>query len=449
MNKKIISWITGSLVIIISAIIFSGHQTSQLETIKKTDTLRILTDNNFNCYYLYRNRPMGFEYDLARSFADYLGVELKVINPDWNEMFSSLHNNKGDIIAANLTITDNRKEHVDFSRGYLAVQQHIIKHYDNRSVETMEDLNGKKIHIREGTSYHQRLKELKSRGLDVELVLYKDLPTEEFIRMVADKEIELTVSDSHIARLNRRYYPEIRISVPIEEKQWLGWAVEEGNHDLRDAINDFFKKIKDNGQFGKIYEKYFANIEIFDYVDIIKFHQRVRSRLPKYKSLIQNQAQKYDFDWRLIAAIIYQESHYNPRARSFTGVKGLMQVTLRTAREMGIRNRLDPVQSIKGGIKYLNKIYQRFDNIEGLDRMKFTMASYNIGYGHVRDAQKIAQEKGLEPTKWSSLEQTLPLLRYRKYYKDTKYGYARGTEPVRYVNRVMTYYDILRQKSIS
>ena len=151
----------------------------------------------------------------------------------------------------------------------------------------------------------------------------------------------------------------------------------------------------------------------------------------------------------MIAAIVYQESHYNPRARSFTGVKGLMQVTLRTAREMGIHNRLDPVQSIKGGVKYLNKIYDRFDNIEGLDRMKFTMASYNIGYGHVRDAQKIARKKDLDPTKWSSLEQTLPLLRYRKHYKNTKYGYARGTEPVRYVNRVMTYYDILRQKSIS
>ena len=449
MKKSSLTLYFTFLVIIISVFIFSGNRTSRLKKIKSTDTLRILTDNNANCYYLYRGSPMGFEYDLAQSFAEYLDVNLKVITPEWNRMFSSLHNNKGDIIAANLTITDNRKEHVDFSKGHLTIRQHIIIHYNNRSIKSLSDLNGKKIHIRSGTSYHQRLNQLINDGLDIELILYKDLPTEEFIRMVANKEIEITVSDSHIARLNRRYYPQVRIGIPIEEEQQLAWAVEEGDDQLLTEINNFFNKIKENGEYIKIYEKYFANIEIFDYVDIIKFHQRIEKRLPQYKPIIKEQAKKYGFDWRLISAIIYQESHFNPRARSFTGVKGIMQVTLTTAREMGISNRLDPAQSIRGGVKYLKIIYKRFKNIQGMDRMLFTLASYNIGYGHVRDAQKIARNKGLDATKWSVLKESLPLLRYRKYYQNTKYGYARGTEPVRYVNRILTYYDILRQRSIS
>lgn len=446
--KQEFSKILYIIIIVVTVFIFPGNRLSQLDKIRNNDTLRVLTDNNANCYYLYRGKQMGFEYDLCKSFAEYLDVELKVITPKWNEIFTDLHNDNGDLIAANLTVTDERDNHVDFSNPYLKIKQHIITHYDNRSIKTIDDLAGKKIHIRKGTSYHQSLQKLLDNGLKFDLVLYNDLPTEEFIRRVAKKEIKYTVSDSHIAHLNRRYYPDIRISIAIEEEQGLGWAVKEGDNNLLSEINKFFVKIKNNGQYKKIYERYFANIEIYDYVDVVKFHQRINSRLPKYKATIIKQAQKYNFDWRLIAAIIYQESHFDPWARSFSGVKGLMQVTLVTAREMGISNRLNPEQSIKAGVKYLHRIYNRFEDIDGFDRILFSMASYNIGYGHVRDAQKIARKKGLDPYKWASLEETLPLLRYRKYYEKTKYGYARGTEPVRYVNHIMTYYDILRRKSI-
>ncbi|MBW2601511.1 MAG: transglycosylase SLT domain-containing protein, partial [Deltaproteobacteria bacterium] len=140
--------------------------------------------------------------------------------------------------------------------------------------------------------------------------------------------------------------------------------------------------------------------------------------------------------------------HLDPRAKSYKGVRGLMQLTLTTAEEMEIDSRLDPEQSIEGGIKYLSKIYKRFDKIEGLDRILFTLASYNIGYGHVRDAQKLARQKDLDTHKWASLKKTLPMLRQKKYYKKTKYGYCRGTEPVRYVDRVLTYYDILKRKAL-
>jgi membrane-bound lytic murein transglycosylase F len=248
--------------------------------------------------------------------------------------------------------------------------------------------------------------------------------------------------------LNRRYYPDIKIAFPIEEPQSLGWGVKKGQKALLDKINEFFRKIEKDGTLAKIYEKYYANVEIFDYVDLKRYHLRLDSRLPKYKEFIQEAAKKYGFDWRLIAAVIYQESHFNARARSFTGVRGLMQLTLNTAKEMGIRDRLDPKQSIMGGVNYLEKLYKGFGDARDPDRLFLTLASYNVGRGHILDAQGIAKERSLDPNSWSALKQILPLLRYPKYYKKTRHGYCRGTEPVRYVNRILTYYDILKRDAI-
>jgi len=220
-------------------------------------------------------------------------------------------------------------------------------------------------------------------------------------------------------------------------------------HRTNTGIDSFLDQVKENGDYAKIYERYYGKVHLFDYVDPKKFHKRIQTRLPKYLDLIKKTARSYGFDWRLIAAVIYQESHFNPKARSHTGVKGLMQVTLTTAKEMGITNRLDPAQSVQAGVKYLKKIADRWEEVPDEERLTFALASYNIGYGHVRDAQKLAESKGLDPDRWESLKETLPLLRIKKYYKQTTYGYARGTEPVRYIQRIRTYYDILKKKDFS
>ena len=285
--------------------------------------------------------------------------------------------------------------------------------------------------------------------MDLEIMLSEDTPTEELIERVAQREIEVTIADSNIALLNRRYYPDIKISFPIEGPESLGWAVRKGEKALLDKINEFFKKIKKDGTFSKIFEKYYANVEIFDYVDLKKFHKRIETRLPQYEKIIRNEAQTFGFDWRLIAAMIYQESHYDPMARSFTGVEGIMQLTQNTAKEMGVKDRRDPEQCIKGGVKYLGNLYKRYNEAKDPDRLLISLASYNVGHGHIKDAQKMAQERNLDPNRWSVLEKTLPLLRYPKYYKKTKHGYCRGTEPVRYVKRILTYYDILKRGAIS
>jgi membrane-bound lytic murein transglycosylase F len=422
---------------------------SALERIKEASQITVITRNNAHCYYIYRDEPMGFEYDLAKAFSEYLGVKLKVITAHWERLFDKVNKGEGDIIAASLTITSSRGEQVDFSDEYLTIQQQAIVHKNDYEIQEIEDLVGKTIHVRRATSYEDRLYELKGEGLDLTIEPHVDIPTEELIRMVAEKEIDVTVADSHIALLNRRYYPDVKITFPIEEPQSLGWAVKKGEASLRNEINTFFKKIKKDGTFAKIYEKYFANVEIFDYVDLKKYHQRLNSRLPKYKDIIKKAAQQYGFDWRLIAATVYQESHFNPRAKSYTGVRGMMQLTLGTAHDMGITNRLDPTQSIMGGVKYLRKLYDRFDDVREPDRVLIALASYNVGHGHIRDAQKIARQRDLNPRSWSSLEEVLPLLRYPRHYKRTKNGYCRGTEAVRYVNRILTYYDILKREAIS
>jgi len=426
----------------------SCAEQNALEKIKETGVVTVLTRNNAHCYYTYRDNPWGFEYDLAKAFSDYLGVELNVKTPRWEKLTEALNSGKGDFIAASLSISQSREEFLDFSEEYLTVQQKVILHTTNHKIRKLEDLNGKAVHIRRGTSYEERLNELKGQGLDITVRLYDDIPTEEFIRMVAEKEIVVTIADTNIALLNRRYYPDVKIAFPIEELQSLGWAVRKGEKALFMEINEFFKKIKADGTFAKIYEKYYANVEIFDYVDLKKFHIRLRSRLPKYKEMIQKAAQKHGFDWRLIAAVIYQESHFNPKARSHTGVRGLMQLTQNTAKEMGVADRRDPAQSISGGVGYIEKLYKRYDEATNPDRLLIALASYNVGHGHILDAQKIAEEKGFNPNSWSSLQEILPLLRYPKYYKKTRYGYCRGTEPVRYVNRVLTYYDILKKEAI-
>ncbi|MBW2033386.1 MAG: membrane-bound lytic murein transglycosylase MltF [Deltaproteobacteria bacterium] len=428
-----------------------------LDRIEKSGEITVLTRNNAHCYYIYRDKPTGFEYDLARAFSEYLGVKLKVVTPTWEGLIDALNSEKGDFIAASMTITESRKKLIDFSDEYLSIQQNsiqqkVILHANDYQIQRIEDLQGKTIHVRLGTSYEERLRQLKYEGMHINIKLHEDTPTEELIRMVAEKEIEITVADSNIAALaalNRRYYPDVKIAFAIEKPQALGWGVKKRERALLKKINKFLQKIKENGTLRKLYETHYAYVEIFDYADLKRYHRRIKTRLPKYEKIIRQAALKYGFDWRLIAAVIYQESHFDPGARSFTGVKGIMQLTRETAKEMGIKDRSDPEQSIMGGVKYIDRLYKGWSDANDPDRLLITIASYNVGRGHILDAREIALEKGLDPNSWSDLKEILPLLRYAKYYKKSRYGYCRGTEPVNYVKRILTYYDILKREAIT
>ena len=284
----------------------------RLSRIRERGQITVITRNNGYCFYTYRGEFMGFEYDLASAFADYLGVDLKVETTRWGDMVDVINQGEGDFIAASMTITPSREEKIDFSDGYLSIQQRVVLHKDNHKVRKLEDLSGKTIHVRRGTSYEERLDELREEGLNVTVRLHDDTPTEELIRRVANKQIAITIADSNIALLNRRYYPNIEIGIPIEDPQSAAWAVKKGEDALLGEINGFFNTIKADGTFDRIYKGYYGSPEVFDRFDVRKFHERIRTRLPKYEMTIKNAAKQYGFDWRLIAAIAYQESHFNP-----------------------------------------------------------------------------------------------------------------------------------------
>ena len=408
----------------------------------------MITENNAHCYYIYRDEPAGFEYDLAHAFASSLGVELEVVVPGWDQMLDALAEGDGDLVGASLTVTPAREEAVAFSDAYLRVQQHVVVHKTNYGIRRIGDLSGQEVHIRRGTSYHERLLELKELGLDVRLVLYENTPTDELLRRVAKGEIDITVADTNIALLNRRYYPALRVAFAISEVQSIAWAVRMEDLALIEELNRFLSATRSDGTFGRIYQRYYANIETFDYFDLRAFQRRTARHLPRYREIIEREAERYGLDWPLVAAVIYQESHFDPESQSHAGAQGLMQLTERAARDMGVEDPLDPEQSIRGGVRYLHTMMERFEHLDDFNRTALGLASYNIGYGHVRDAQRIGEQKNVDVTKWSAVRHILPLLADREYYQHAQYGYARGTEPVRYVDRVLVYYDILKRKSL-
>ena len=420
-----------------------------LHKIMKSGQITVVTSNTPHCYYLYRDAPMGFEYDLAREFADYLGVALELnIAESWETMIPLLNDGTGAFIAAGMTITPRRQSQVLFSNGYMDIQQHLIAHRNGPKIKSLKALSGKKIHVRTATAYQERLEELQKQGVGLTIEMHQDIPTEELIQQVAQGDIGLTVADSNIALLSRRHYPGAIMAHPISDLQHLGWAVHPRAHQLKSKIDSFFEVIKKNGRFDEIYNKYYGDIGSFDYVDLKVFHRNIKKKLSRYSPFIKAAAKKYGFDWRLIAAQIYQESHLNPRAKSPAGAKGLMQLLPRTARSLDVNDIYNPVENINGGVGYLKKLYDRYDEADPENRLLIALASYNVGQGHVQDARNLAVKKNLDPDLWESLAQTLPLLRYRKYYKNAKYGYCRGTEPVRYIKQIMIYYDILKRQGI-
>ena len=427
-----------------------GVPASSVERIKKSGTLRLITTRSINTFYLYKEEPTGFEYDLAHEFARYLNVDLDIVTPGWNNLFVYLDQGKGDFIAAGIAITKDRLEKASFSIPYMSIQQRVIHHYLIFGPKDLDDLAQRTIHVRRNTSYHSRLKEIKASGIDIQYILHDNVPTEDLIAMVNDREIKFTIADSSIALLNQRYFPDIRIGIPVQEKESLAWAVRRNDMEMLKEINRFFLYAKEKGILKKITEKYYGNTRDFDVSEVKTFHERMKTHLPIFQEIIKAEAKKHGFDWRLIAAVVYQESRFDPDATSYTNVKGLMQVTRATAREMGIKDRNNPKQSIKAGISYLNRMYERFHQIEDeYQRMLFALASYNVGYGHVLDAMAIARQNGLNPLIWQSLKKTLPLLSKPAIHKKTKHGYARGWEPVQYVDRILTYYDILKQIDFS
>ena len=416
-----------------------------LQQVVDSGELIIATRNSPTTYYEGPDGPTGFEYDLASLFAASLGVKLKVVVPDnINDIFRSVELGKVHFAAAGLTVTEARKQRVLFSPSYQQISEQLVYHSQNQKPDTVSDLNGM-LEVMADSSHVDRLHKLKQQHSLLNWVEHDDVESEELLQMVNSKVIDYTVADSNELALNQRFMLELRVAFDLSEPSQLAWAFPRTEDtSLYDKASEFFWKIYNNGELEHLVEQHYGHISKFDYVGNRTYIEHISTRLSKYQEVFQQASTDLGLDWRLLAAVGYQESHWDPNAVSPTGVRGIMMLTRDTATHLGVSDRLDPHSSIYGGARYLAEIHARLPpEIEEPDRTWFALAAYNVGYYHLEDARSIAIMLNKNPNKWSDIRTTLPLLTRSKWYQQVPYGYARGWEPVRYVEGIRRYYDLL------
>lgn len=434
------------LAIAVALLLTGSHTPNELERVLQQGKLTILSRNGPTTYYEGPHGLDGFEYSLAKEFADYLGVELAISEVEHlGSLLSAVGGKQGQMGAAGLTVTEQRKQQVRFTRPYMQVTQQVVYRAGQPRPKTAEDLIGKTILVISDSAHVETLKRLQQDYPRLRWHEQSNVEMIELIEMVHNGEIDLTIVDSNAYDLNRTLYPMARIAFDLSEPDSLAWAFARSVDDsLFNEANAFLAQADNAGLIADIYDQHFGKLNNLDRSSALTFARRLESRLPRWQESLKRAAEESGFDWQLLAAISYQESHWDPGARSFTGVRGLMMLTQATAREMGIKNRLDPEQSIRGGARYLRKIMDRIpSDIAADDRKWMALAAYNVGFGHLEDARVITERLGGDPDKWEDVEKHLPLLAKRKYYSTVKHGYARGWEPVSYVRNVRSFHNTI------
>ena len=420
---------------------------STLERVKEDGVLRVITRNSPATYFQDRNGETGFEYELVKRFADDLGVELKIETADnLDDLFNQLGQPSGPVLAAaGLVSSEQRKSQVRFSHPYLEVTPQIIYRNGRPRPTDAKDLVGKKIMVLKGSTHAEQMAELKKQYPALEYEESDAVEVVDLLRMVDEGQIDLTLVDSNELAMNRVYFPKVRVAFDLGDARDQRWAVAAGeDNSLLNEINEFLDKVQKNGTLQRLKDRYYGHVDVLGYMGAYTFAQHLQQRLPKYEQHFKTYAKKEKVDWRLLAAVGYQESLWQAAVTSKTGVRGLMMLTQNTAQAMGVSNRLDPKQSIMGGAKYLAYMKEQLDeSIQEPDRTWFALAAYNVGSGHLDDARKLTAKAGLNPDKWLDVKKILPRLSQKQWYSKTRYGYARGGEPVHFVANIRRYYDIL------
>ncbi len=420
---------------------------SLLEQIKQDGFLVVVTRTNHSTYYIDGNgQPTGFEYDLAERFANKLGVELVVITTsNFKSMIPILAHGSAHIAAAGLTVTKHRDNIVRFSEPYQYVTQSLVYRSGRPRPRTLSDLNNGLLEVVAGSSYEDQLHQLLGTQPSLRWSPSYQNSAEGLLSMVWAKKIDYTIINSNQFALSQRSLPELRVAFNVSEPIPIAWAFPPSiDVSLYLAANEFLNDIKNNGELDELLERYYGHTEKFNYASALQFIEYMNTRLPNYQHWFKASAKREKLDWRLLAAIGYQESHWNPKAISPTGVRGIMMLTRNTAKYLHVKNRTDAKQSIDGGGKFYRKLYQQLPNsIQGADRTWMALAAYNVGYGHLMDARLITSKRGGDKNKWKDVRANLPLLKKKKWYRLTRYGYARGNEPVTYVDNIRQYYDTL------
>lgn len=444
----------GLFLVSCSLLLVRSYQPDTLERVLMEGELHVISRNGPTTYYEGPNGYTGFEYTLIKGFAEELGVKLVITDEeDLGKMLHRVSQGKHHLAAAAITATPARSKKVAFTQSFTEVRQQLIYHSRKPSPTSVLDLMGKDLVVVANSSHVERLWELKETYPELS---WRELPGVEAIdllEMVHRGEADAAIIDSNAYALNRYAYPRAKVAFDISEPQQLAWAFPRSKDmSLYEAAEAYLRRIRDDGTLQTIALNFFQPMPIEEVTagDALMFTYRLENRFPLWEQDLRAAAEKFELDWKLLAAISYQESHWDPQAVSYTGVRGLMMLTLAAASEVGVSDRVDPKQSIYGGAQYfrnlLERIPARVTNPD--DRLYMALAAYNVGLGHLEDARVLTQKNGDDPNKWADVRKYLPLLSKRQYYTQTKHGYARGWEPVAYVKKVRNYRKILDWYSV-
>ena len=423
-----------------------SKESSKLKQIKSNGILRIALVADPPHYFPNKVKERGYDFELVSHYATSIDVELEIIKTNTsNEIIFLLNQGKVDIGILGSSPEFDQKN-IENVATYNNSKWYVIGNRANRQLpKSIDSIEPNTMIVANGSNASFML---HSIGEDYPSLLWDELKNtnvRSILERINENHSKISIISEDIYAYYQYLFPETKKIFVLPIKYPSRWLVKNNNNlSFLYSINSFFNKYKQNGKLEKIGKTYYEHLSAFDYVDIRYYLKRINKKLPKYKKYFVEAAKNSALDARIIAAVSYQESHWNRKARSPTGVRGMMMLTLDTAKRVGVKNRLNAKQSIFGGAKYLKILYESFSNtIEEPDRLWFTLAAYNIGLGHVEDARTITKSQGDNPNSWIDVEKHIPKLSQKKWYKKTKYGFARGHEPIEFVRRVRRYYDIL------
>jgi len=406
-------------------------------------------------YFIYRGEPMGYEYDLCSDFAKSLDMELEiVVANNVTQLVDMLQRGEGDMIAFNLPVTNEMKQEVIYCGKSGQSSQVLVQRTDGKYplVKDVTELIGKEVYIRKNTKYEQRLINLNNElggGILIHDIKHDSITVEDMIEMVSGGKIPYTVSEDNIARLNKTYYNNIDVKLEISFPQPSSWAVRKTSPQLAEALDTWFESNQRTPRYQSIIKRYF---EIGKNPGISPILSVERGHISIYDRLFKKYSATIDLDWRLMASIAYTESRFDTTATSWAGAKGLMQIMPKTFTGQGenLEDIHNPEASVRAAAKYIKAMTRSFASIEDQnEQIKFVLAAYNSGIGHIYDAQALAKKYGKNPHIWdNSVEEYILLKSNPEFYTDSvcRFGYFRGKETYRYVKEVLSRYEYYRSK---
>ena len=429
-----------------------AEATTDLPAIRQRGELVALTLYSSTSYFNYRGEPMGFQYELCRQFADSLGVTLKVkVANSPEELIRKLQQGEGDLIAYNLNVTNERKDSILFCGEENLSHQVLVQRAGRNALKDVTEMPGKTIHVKPGR-YQQRLENLNNElggGILIHPVTEDSISEEDLIEQVALGQIDYTICDNEVAKVNRTYYSNLNIHLNVSFVQRSSWAVRKDEPLLAQAANEWFKRNKTSNAYRSSAKRYFEQSKRIAHGSILSVK---KGQISRFDSLFRHYARRIDWDWRLLASLAYAESNFDPTVVSWAGARGLMQLMPRTARILGVPpgKEDDPEESIKAAVVYIGRLDKSFASVgDKEERIKFILASYNAGEGHIKDAMALAKKYGADPTCWKdNVEKYLKLKSHERYFNDEvcKNGYFRGEETCRFVKDILQRHRLYKDK---